>query len=196
MDSVWTWIGILLHFEIIKFYFIATSLDYLELPQEMSCLSSLLFCNSWILIYNMIWSLIARLYFSALHAKKVSLFLFILNQIANKKIEEFLIKQYHSIEIFFLSTQNSEMWYKRHSIAIGEVPACRLVYRRQLTEANVEEIWKSMTLSQYVHLILMRLFSVFFLICFIILCIFNFLKLHIEISTLHYLQLCCLSNII
>uniref|UniRef100_A0A7N4P3A6 DEP domain-containing protein 1B n=1 Tax=Sarcophilus harrisii TaxID=9305 RepID=A0A7N4P3A6_SARHA len=42
---------------------------------------------------------------------------------------------------------NSESWYKRHSIAIGEVPACRLVYRRQLTEANVEEIWKSMTLS-------------------------------------------------
>ncbi|XP_045856085.1 DEP domain-containing protein 1B [Meles meles] len=42
---------------------------------------------------------------------------------------------------------NSEMWFKRHSIAIGEVPACRLVYRRQLTEANVEEIWKSMTLA-------------------------------------------------
>uniref|UniRef100_A0A8C5Z8A1 DEP domain containing 1B n=1 Tax=Marmota marmota marmota TaxID=9994 RepID=A0A8C5Z8A1_MARMA len=42
---------------------------------------------------------------------------------------------------------NSEMWFKRHSIAIGEVPACRLVHRRQLTEANVEEIWKSMTLS-------------------------------------------------
>ncbi|XP_034870368.1 DEP domain-containing protein 1B isoform X1 [Mirounga angustirostris] len=41
----------------------------------------------------------------------------------------------------------SEMWYKRHSIAIGEVPACRLVCRRQLTEANVEEIWKSMTLA-------------------------------------------------
>ncbi|XP_077203311.1 DEP domain-containing protein 1B isoform X2 [Paroedura picta] len=42
---------------------------------------------------------------------------------------------------------NSEMWYKRHSIAIGEVPTCRLVHRQQLTEANVEEIWKSMTLS-------------------------------------------------
>ncbi|XP_006891601.1 PREDICTED: DEP domain-containing protein 1B-like [Elephantulus edwardii] len=42
---------------------------------------------------------------------------------------------------------NSEMWYKRHSIAIGEVPACRLIHRRQLTEANIEEIWKSMTLS-------------------------------------------------
>ncbi|XP_004623123.1 DEP domain-containing protein 1B [Octodon degus] len=42
---------------------------------------------------------------------------------------------------------NSEMWFKRHSIAIGEVPACRLVHRSQLTEAHVEEIWKSMTLS-------------------------------------------------
>ncbi|XP_075445782.1 DEP domain-containing protein 1B-like [Ascaphus truei] len=42
---------------------------------------------------------------------------------------------------------NSEMWYKRHSIAIGEVPTCRLVHRRELTAANVEEIWKSMTLS-------------------------------------------------
>ncbi|XP_056408429.1 DEP domain-containing protein 1B [Hyla sarda] len=41
---------------------------------------------------------------------------------------------------------NSEMWYKRHSIAIGEVPACRLVYRRELTAANIEDIWKSRTL--------------------------------------------------
>ncbi|KAI1240089.1 DEP domain-containing protein 1B, partial [Lamprotornis superbus] len=43
---------------------------------------------------------------------------------------------------------NSEMWYKRHSIAIGEVPACKLVFRRELTQTNVEEIWKSMTLSR------------------------------------------------
>ncbi|XP_072848824.2 DEP domain-containing protein 1B [Pogona vitticeps] len=42
---------------------------------------------------------------------------------------------------------NSEMWFKRHSIAIGEVPACKLVHRRQLTETNLEEIWRSMTLS-------------------------------------------------
>ncbi|XP_066472521.1 DEP domain-containing protein 1B [Tiliqua scincoides] len=42
---------------------------------------------------------------------------------------------------------NSEMWFKRHSIAIGEVPTCRFVHRHQLTEANLEEIWKSMTLS-------------------------------------------------
>ncbi|XP_069605136.1 DEP domain-containing protein 1B isoform X3 [Ranitomeya imitator] len=41
---------------------------------------------------------------------------------------------------------NSEMWYKRHSIAIGEVPACRLLYRKELTAENIEEIWKSRTL--------------------------------------------------
>ncbi|OCT58056.1 DEP domain-containing protein 1B isoform X1 [Xenopus laevis] len=41
---------------------------------------------------------------------------------------------------------NSEAWYKRHSIAIGEVPMWRLVKRRELTAAHVEEIWKSRTL--------------------------------------------------
>ncbi|NXI44113.1 DEP1B protein, partial [Galbula dea] len=45
-------------------------------------------------------------------------------------------------------TMNSEMWYKRHSIAIGEVPAYKPVFHRELTQTNVEEIWKSMTLSQ------------------------------------------------
>ncbi|NXE26861.1 DEP1B protein, partial [Ardeotis kori] len=45
-------------------------------------------------------------------------------------------------------TMNSEMWYKRHSIAIGEVPACKLLFRRELTQTNIEEIWKSMTLSR------------------------------------------------
>ncbi|OXB72697.1 UNVERIFIED_CONTAM: hypothetical protein H355_003629 [Colinus virginianus] len=43
---------------------------------------------------------------------------------------------------------NSEMWYKRHSIAIGELPACKLVFRRELTQENIEDIWKSMTLSR------------------------------------------------
>ncbi|XP_053557275.1 DEP domain-containing protein 1B [Bombina bombina] len=41
---------------------------------------------------------------------------------------------------------NSDAWYKRHSIAIGEVRACRLVHRRELSAANIEEIWKSRTL--------------------------------------------------
>ncbi|KAM6105563.1 LOW QUALITY PROTEIN: DEP domain-containing protein 1B [Pterocles gutturalis] len=44
-------------------------------------------------------------------------------------------------------TMNSEVWYKRHSIAIG-VPACKLVFRRELTQTNIEEIWKSLTLSR------------------------------------------------
>ncbi|XP_030048140.1 DEP domain-containing protein 1B isoform X2 [Microcaecilia unicolor] len=43
-------------------------------------------------------------------------------------------------------TMSSDLWYKRHSIAIGEVPTCRLMHRRELMDADVEEIWKSMTL--------------------------------------------------
>lgn len=141
MDSVWTWIGILLHFEIIKFYFIATSLDYLELPQEMSCLSSLLFCNSWILIYNMIWSLIARLYFSALHTKKVSLFLFILNQIANKKIEEFLIKQYHC--------QLKYSFFLLRILRCGTSVTVLLLERCQLAALSTADSWQRPMWKRY-----------------------------------------------
>nr|XP_033786543.1 DEP domain-containing protein 1B isoform X3 [Geotrypetes seraphini] len=43
-------------------------------------------------------------------------------------------------------SMNSDLWYKRHSIAIGEVPACRLIHRRELLNADIEEIWKSTTL--------------------------------------------------
>ncbi|XP_054034532.1 DEP domain-containing protein 1B isoform X1 [Dryobates pubescens] len=46
------------------------------------------------------------------------------------------------------ATISSEMWYKRHSIAIGEVPVCRHLFRRELTQTHIEEIWKSMTLAQ------------------------------------------------
>ncbi|XP_016369133.1 DEP domain-containing protein 1B-like [Sinocyclocheilus rhinocerous] len=42
---------------------------------------------------------------------------------------------------------NSESWNKRHSIAIGEVPECRLIRRRELTPKHVDQIWKSMTLT-------------------------------------------------
>ncbi|XP_043919746.1 DEP domain-containing protein 1B [Protopterus annectens] len=42
---------------------------------------------------------------------------------------------------------DSDTWWKRHSIAIGEVPECRLVRRRELSESTIEQIWKSMTLS-------------------------------------------------
>ncbi|XP_072108671.1 DEP domain-containing protein 1B-like isoform X1 [Mobula birostris] len=42
---------------------------------------------------------------------------------------------------------NSELWHKRHSIAIGEVAECRIVHREEVSQATVEGIWKSMTLA-------------------------------------------------
>ncbi|XP_066567516.1 DEP domain-containing protein 1B [Amia ocellicauda] len=42
---------------------------------------------------------------------------------------------------------NSELWNKRHSIAIGEVHECKLIRRREITPRHVEHIWKSMTLA-------------------------------------------------
>ncbi|XP_071587707.1 DEP domain-containing protein 1B isoform X3 [Heliangelus exortis] len=43
---------------------------------------------------------------------------------------------------------NYESRFNRHSIAIGEVPACKLVFCRELTQTSIEEIWKSMSLSR------------------------------------------------
>ncbi|KAI1904615.1 hypothetical protein AGOR_G00007480 [Albula goreensis] len=42
---------------------------------------------------------------------------------------------------------NSESWNKRHSIAIGEVHECKLIRRREITQKQVDQIWKSMTLA-------------------------------------------------
>ncbi|XP_072515020.1 DEP domain-containing protein 1B isoform X2 [Salminus brasiliensis] len=42
---------------------------------------------------------------------------------------------------------NSESWNKRHSIAIGEVPQCKLIQRKDIAPKHVDQIWKSMTLS-------------------------------------------------
>ncbi|XP_043545240.1 DEP domain-containing protein 1B-like isoform X1 [Chiloscyllium plagiosum] len=42
---------------------------------------------------------------------------------------------------------NSYLWHKRHSIAIGEVSECRIIHRKEVSQATVEEIWKSMTLA-------------------------------------------------
>ncbi|KAL7848123.1 hypothetical protein AOLI_G00228410 [Acnodon oligacanthus] len=42
---------------------------------------------------------------------------------------------------------NSESWNKRHSIAIGEVPECKLIRRKEITPKHVDQIWKSMTLT-------------------------------------------------
>ncbi|XP_046716328.1 DEP domain-containing protein 1B isoform X2 [Silurus meridionalis] len=43
---------------------------------------------------------------------------------------------------------NSETWNKRHSIAIGEVPECKLIRRREITPKHVDQIWKSMTFNR------------------------------------------------
>ncbi|XP_062340701.1 DEP domain-containing protein 1B isoform X1 [Osmerus eperlanus] len=42
---------------------------------------------------------------------------------------------------------NSESWNKRHSIAIGEVPECKLIRRREITPKQMDRIWKSMTIA-------------------------------------------------
>ncbi|XP_078405449.1 DEP domain-containing protein 1B-like [Cetorhinus maximus] len=42
---------------------------------------------------------------------------------------------------------NSDLWHKRHSIAIGEVSECKIVHREEVSQGTVEEIWKSMTLA-------------------------------------------------
>ncbi|XP_041047345.1 DEP domain-containing protein 1B-like isoform X2 [Carcharodon carcharias] len=42
---------------------------------------------------------------------------------------------------------NSDLWQKRHSIAIGEVSECKIVHREEVSQGTVEEIWKSMTLA-------------------------------------------------
>ncbi|TSM28118.1 DEP domain-containing protein 1B [Bagarius yarrelli] len=42
---------------------------------------------------------------------------------------------------------NSDTWNKRHSIAIGEVPECKLIRRRDITPKHVDQIWKSLTLN-------------------------------------------------
>ncbi|XP_030625492.1 DEP domain-containing protein 1B-like [Chanos chanos] len=42
---------------------------------------------------------------------------------------------------------NSENWNKRHSIAIGEVPRCKLIQRREIEPRHVGQVWKSMTLT-------------------------------------------------
>ncbi|KAI7793598.1 DEP domain-containing protein 1B [Triplophysa rosa] len=51
---------------------------------------------------------------------------------------------------------NSESWNKRHSIAIGEVPECRLITRREISPKHVDQIWKSMTLTHLQNVLGLR----------------------------------------
>ncbi|KAM4614963.1 DEP domain-containing protein 1B-like [Polymixia lowei] len=42
---------------------------------------------------------------------------------------------------------NSEMWNKRHSVAIGDLNECKLIRRKEITPKQVDHIWKSMTVA-------------------------------------------------
>lgn len=52
----------------------------------------------------------------------------------------------------FLFDQTSDLWNKRHSVAIGDVHECKLIRRKEITPKQVDHIWKSMTFAQYVTL--------------------------------------------
>ncbi|XP_007560536.1 PREDICTED: DEP domain-containing protein 1B isoform X2 [Poecilia mexicana] len=41
----------------------------------------------------------------------------------------------------------SDLWNKRHSVAIGDVHECKLIRRREVTSKQVDHIWKSMTIT-------------------------------------------------
>lgn len=63
----------------------------------------------------------------------------------------------------FFFGQTSDLWNKRHSVAIGDVHECKLIRRKEITPKQVDHIWKSMTVAQYVTLlILMVHFHTFF----------------------------------
>ncbi|KAF3840126.1 hypothetical protein F7725_018843 [Dissostichus mawsoni] len=48
------------------------------------------------------------------------------------------------------SVMTSDLWNKRHSVAIGDVNECKLIRRKEITTKQVDHIWKSMTAEQYV----------------------------------------------
>ncbi|XP_039869193.1 DEP domain-containing protein 1B [Simochromis diagramma] len=41
----------------------------------------------------------------------------------------------------------SDLWNKRHSVAIGDVHECKLIRRKEITSKQVDHIWKSMTVA-------------------------------------------------
>uniref|UniRef100_A0A8C5EIM9 DEP domain-containing protein 1B-like n=1 Tax=Gouania willdenowi TaxID=441366 RepID=A0A8C5EIM9_GOUWI len=51
------------------------------------------------------------------------------------------------IHILFLIDQTSDLWNKRHSVAIGDVHECKLIRRKEVTSKQVDQVWKSMTIA-------------------------------------------------
>ncbi|KAM6994166.1 DEP domain-containing protein 1B-like [Tautogolabrus adspersus] len=45
------------------------------------------------------------------------------------------------------AVMTSDLWNKRHSVAIGDVHECKLIRRKEITPKQVDHIWKSMTVA-------------------------------------------------
>ncbi|XP_068616603.1 DEP domain-containing protein 1B [Brachionichthys hirsutus] len=45
------------------------------------------------------------------------------------------------------AAMTSDLWNKRHSVAIGDVHECKLIRRKEITAKQVDHIWKSMTVT-------------------------------------------------
>uniref|UniRef100_A0A3Q1FMG7 DEP domain containing 1B n=1 Tax=Acanthochromis polyacanthus TaxID=80966 RepID=A0A3Q1FMG7_9TELE len=43
------------------------------------------------------------------------------------------------------AVMTSDLWNKRHSVAIGDVHECKLIRRKEISSKQVDHIWKSMT---------------------------------------------------
>uniref|UniRef100_A0A8C5EKY0 DEP domain-containing protein 1B-like n=1 Tax=Gouania willdenowi TaxID=441366 RepID=A0A8C5EKY0_GOUWI len=45
------------------------------------------------------------------------------------------------------AVMTSDLWNKRHSVAIGDVHECKLIRRKEVTSKQVDQVWKSMTIA-------------------------------------------------
>uniref|UniRef100_A0A3P8VIG8 DEP domain containing 1B n=1 Tax=Cynoglossus semilaevis TaxID=244447 RepID=A0A3P8VIG8_CYNSE len=45
------------------------------------------------------------------------------------------------------AVMTSDLWNKRHSVAIGDVHECKLIRRKEMTPKQVDHTWKSMTVA-------------------------------------------------
>ncbi|CAN9514095.1 unnamed protein product [Ophioblennius macclurei] len=45
------------------------------------------------------------------------------------------------------AVMSSDLWNKRHSVAIGDLHECKLIRRKEVTSKQVDHIWKTMTIS-------------------------------------------------
>uniref|UniRef100_A0A672I3U5 Rho-GAP domain-containing protein n=2 Tax=Salarias fasciatus TaxID=181472 RepID=A0A672I3U5_SALFA len=45
------------------------------------------------------------------------------------------------------AVMSSDLWNKRHSVAIGDLHECKLIRRKEVTSKQLDHIWKSMTIA-------------------------------------------------